>query len=275
MISIIMPSRNEAYLDRTIKDLQEKAGGKIEIIVVLDGYDTERLKGVTYVHHPTPIGMRYAINSAAKLASGKYLMKLDAHCIVAPKFDLQLIADHQDNWIQIPRRFKLDEETWKPIFNEPPIDYEYWIWPFRYEFLSLHGFRWYERGEKRKDIMIDDTLTFQGSFWFMTKDWWNKCDFMNDDGYNELHAQEATYLGNTTWYAGGRVVTNKNTWYSHLHKKKGTRGYNLDRIKQKACYEYSYDHWVNKNKEQFTKLIEKFWPLPNWPENWKERLWKN
>ena len=270
MISIIIPSRSEKYLNRTIKDIQAKATSDIEIIVVLDGYDEERLDGVKYIYHPKPIGMKYAINSGVKLATGEYLMKIDAHCIVSPGFDAQLVSDHRPNWIQIPRRYKLNEEKWEPNFNEF-IDYEYWIWPKRYHPVSLHGFRWSERSKERSDILIDDTLTFQGSFWFMTKDHWDRHDFMNDEGYNELHAQEATYLGNTTWMNGGRVVVNKNTWYCHLH---GKRRYGINTTNREKCYIYSYKHWVTDNEEGFIKLIEKFWPLPNWPQNWKEQLWK-
>lgn len=272
-LSILIPARNEPYLSRTIKDLQNKAIGDIEIIAILDGENAERVEGVKYVYHPEAIGMKYAINSGVEVATGKYLMKIDAHCIVAPGFDEQLIKDHQDNWIQVPRRYRLDEDKWEPVFDDPPIDYEYWIWPFKFPFPSLHGFRWWDRGTARRDAKIDEILTFQGSFWFMTRSWWDKNDFMHDEGYNELHAQEATYLGNTTWNAGGKVMVNKNTWYSHLHKRKGTRGYHLDRDKQKKCYEYSYKHWVMDNKDQFIKLIEKFWPIPNWPSNWKEQLY--
>lgn len=271
MISIIIPSRAEKYLNRTIRDLQAKAETEIEIIVVLEGppVDEERIEGVTYLSNPRPVGMKYAINQAVKIAKGEYLMKIDGHCIVSPGFDKQLIADHQSNWIQIPRRYRLNEEKWEPDFNEI-IDYEYWIWPRNYKPISLHGFRWRDRTEQRKDIMIDDTLTFQGSFWFMTRAWWDKNDFMNDEGYNELHAQEAAYIGNATWMAGGRVVTNKNAWYCHAHLR---RGYGIDRKKREKCYIYSYQHWAVDNKEGFIKLIEKFWPLPNWPENWKERLY--
>lgn len=272
MISIIIPARYEKYLNRTIEDVRSKATTEIEIIVVLDGYDTDRIDGVTYIHNPKPIGMKYGINKAAEVAKGNYIMKLDAHCIVAPGFDKQLLEDHQNNWIQIPRRYKLDEEKWEPITSELPIDYEYWIWPFKFPYPSLHGFRWMERGEKRKKFMIDDTLTFQGSFWFMAREWWDKCDFMHDEGYNELHSQEAAYLGNTTWMNGGRVVVNKNTWYCHLH---GKRGYNINNPNRDKCYIYSYKHWVTDNKDGFIKLIEKFTPIPSWPENWKEKLWKN
>ena len=271
MISIIIPSRSEKYLNRTIKDIQAKAKGDIEIIVVLDGQDEKRLEGVKYIYHPKPIGMKYAINSGVKIATGEYLMKIDAHCIVSPGFDAQLLKDHQPNWIQIPRRYFLNEEIWEPDFNQF-IDYEYWIWPKHYKPVSLHGFKWHERTAQRADIMIDDILTFQGSFWFMTRAWWDKCDFMLDEGYNELHAQEAVYLGNTTWMNEGRVVVNKNAWYCHLY---GKRGYRIDHSNRDKCYIYSYKHWVTDNKEGFIKLIERFWPLPNWPDNWKERLWQN
>ena len=55
----------------------------------------------------------------------------------------------------------------------------------------------------------------------MTRDHWDRHDFMNDEGYNELHAQEAAYIGTATWMDGGRVVVNKNTWYCHRHGKRG------------------------------------------------------
>lgn len=271
MLSIIIPAREESDLNRTIKDLQAKAKREIEIIVILEGSDDERLPGVKYIHNPTAIGMKYAINQGVKIATGEYLMKIDGHCIVSEGFDTQLIKDHQPNWIQIPRRYKLNNEEWKPNFDEF-FDYEYWIWPYKFKPTSLHGFKWHQRTKDRLDIKIDDTLTFQGSFWFMTRQWWDKCDFMNDEGYNELHAQEAVYLGNTTWANGGRVVTNKNVWYCHRHAK---RGYGIDTRRREQCYIYAYKHWVLDDKEGFIKLIEKFWPLPNWPKNWKELLWTN
>ena len=273
MLSILIPSRNEKYLNKTVLDLQAKASGPIEIIVALDGADAERLDGVKYIYFPESIGMKYAINDAAALSTGEYIMKIDAHCIVAPGFDKQLIADHQPNWIQIPRRHPILENEWLPNFTSH-IDYEYWVWPPKYPNASLHGFRWLSRQEERKDILIDDTLTFQGSGWFMSREWWDKCDFMHDEGYNQLHAQEAAYLGTATWLAGGRVVVNKKTWYAHLFKsKQAGRGYHMDEPKRRQCYKYSYQHWVHDNKEGFIKLIEKFWPLPGWPENWKEKLY--
>ena len=92
MISVIIPAFNEPYLQRTIDDLLTKASGDIEIIVVLDGYWPSVLlpdyKNVTVIHRSVQMGMRHAINSAARLAKGQYLMKCDAHCAFEKGFDV-------------------------------------------------------------------------------------------------------------------------------------------------------------------------------------------
>ncbi len=65
MLSIIVPSRNEKYLNKTIDDLLLKAEGDIEIIVVLDGYWPDPIIGdarVHYIHRGSPLGMRAGIS---------------------------------------------------------------------------------------------------------------------------------------------------------------------------------------------------------------------
>lgn len=272
MVSIIIPSRNEKYLERTVNDVLSKAQGDIEVIVILDGYDTTRVDGVVYIHNKLPMGMRASIVSASKIAKGKFLMKLDAHCIVDEGFDIKLAKDCQDNMVVIPRRHKLDEEKWevKPEY----IDYEHFIYPPKFNPASLHGFRWDERQKDRASILIDDNLTFQGSCWFMKKSHFEKHKLLQDPGYCGVPNQEAEEIGLTTWLSGGRVVTNKNTWYAHWFKGKSGRGYHLDNWSATECYKYSYNKWVMENKEGFIKLIEKFMPISGWSSNWKEKLWE-
>src|SRR3990167_4131766 len=98
LVSIIIPARNEQYLGKTVEDLLTKAVGEIEIIAVLDGYwpdpklaDNDRL---ILIHRGTPLGMRPAINAAAAIAHGKYLMKCDAHCMFALRYDQTLKDDY-------------------------------------------------------------------------------------------------------------------------------------------------------------------------------------
>jgi len=68
-------------------------------------------------------------------------------------------------------------------------------------------------------------------------------------------------------------MVNKNCWYAHLHKgKKYGRMYDLNWEEKKAGDAYSYDFFVNQNREAFVALVEKFMPLPNFPKNWKDYL---
>lgn len=273
MLSIVIPSKNEPYLEKTIQGLLDNAMGEIEIIVALDGYNPpERNPRVKYIHHEKGVGMREAINSCVAESKGEYLMKIDAHCIVAKGFDQRLINDHQPDWIQIPRRYSLDVEKWER--GDKVVDYEHWIYPLKYSPPSLHGFRSLERQEQRKDIMVDETMTFQGSCYFITRKYWDELNLLKDERYGTLPAQEATYIGNTVWKAGGKVMVNKNTWYAHWFKGKDHgRGYFMDRGLQRDCYAFSYNHWLNDNKEEFIKIVERFMPIPDWPSNWREKLW--
>ena len=277
MLTVIIPSKNEKFLDNTIRDVLENATGEIEVLPVLDGYETEEIDDprVTYVKLP-PTGhskKRQGINLAVSEAKGEYVMSLDAHCLVAKGFDEQLIKDHKPNWVQVPRRHRLDAEKWclqSQGDGRPPIDYEYIMYPPRFKpMLGFHGFKWDARTKERADIMIDDILTFQGSCWFMTKEWFNKCGFM-DLRYMGW-GQEAEELSFTTWQNGGEVKINKNTYYAHLHKgKKYGRMYFMSRDENRKSYKYSYERW--KDDPTFEKLINKFMPMPNWSNNWKEEL---
>jgi hypothetical protein len=285
MISITIPSRNEIFLKKTIEDVLEKAKGEIEVFPVLDGYDIpeeERVKDprVFYVkfEKKSYTQKRQAINKMVnELSHGEFVMSLDAHCMMAPGFDVQLAKDHQPNWVQIPRRHRLDAENWviEEKLDRPPIDYEYTMFPRKWRPPSLHGFRWDERTIERQDIPIDETMHFQGSCWFMTKDWFQKNGFMQIEGYTGW-GQEAEEIGLTTWKNGGQVMTNKNTWYAHLHKgAKYGRMYSMPNSDVKKSYDYSYNYWVLQNKEFFVSYIKKFWPVPNWPENWQEQLYNS
>ncbi|PJE65244.1 hypothetical protein COU91_02700 [Candidatus Saccharibacteria bacterium CG10_big_fil_rev_8_21_14_0_10_47_8] len=131
MVSIIIPSRSQQFLQQTVDDLLAKAEGEIEIIVILDGYwpnpvlkDDAR---VVILHHGLVhdnVGMRGSINTGLDIARGEYIMKIDEHCMVDQGYDAKLAADCEDNWVVIPRRYRLDAENWKVIEDgRPPIDY--------------------------------------------------------------------------------------------------------------------------------------------------------
>jgi len=276
ILSVIIPSRCELFLDKTIKDVLEKATGEIEIIPVLDGYDCPRIEDprVKYIHFEKGKGKRQGINEAVRQSKGNYVMSLDAHCMMAKGFDTQLTKDHKPNWVQVPRRHRLDAENWclQPQGDKrPPIDYEYLMFPPNFNPVCFHGFKWDARTLERWNILIDDTIEIQGSCWFMEKEWFNKMGFM--DLKYQGWGQEGEEVSFTTWTNGGEVKTNKNTWYAHLHKgQKYGRMYFLDKEMCKRSYEYSYERW--RKDPKFHELINKFMPLPKWPSNWRELLCK-
>ena len=282
MLTVIIPSRTERFLNNTIRDILKNARGEFEIFPVLDGYEPDELvvdPRVRYIRLPQVkfTQKRHGINKGVEMSSGEYVMSLDAHCMVAEGFDLQLAKDHQPDWVQIPRRNRLDAENWclqTQSDDRPPIDYEYTMWPLKFDPYGLHGFKWDEKTLKRWDIPIDETMHFQGSCWFMTKDYFKHLKLMQIEGYSGW-GMEAEEIFMKVRRDGGKTITNKNTWYAHLHKgPKYGRMYFMTRQSQRDCNRFAYNYWVIENKPIFIQHIEAFWPLPGgWPHDWKKQLW--
>jgi glycosyltransferase involved in cell wall biosynthesis len=288
-VSIIIPSRNERFLAPTVADLCAKARGDIEIIPVCEGYwpgdpanwPNPRLiddPRVIILHHGQALGMRPAINHAARIARGEYLMKLDGHCMVAEGFDEALKADCADDWVVVPRRFPLDPETWT-IKPDPkyPVDAHYLSFPYQRPDdceCGLHGTVWRERTQARQDVLIDDEMSSQGSCWFMSRKMWPRIGPLDIEHYGTF-IQEFQEVGMKAWLGGGAVKVNKKTWYAHLHKgQKYGRGYSWSSNEHKRGHDYTTDHWMHDRWPERTRdlawLVEKFWPVPTWPDNWAE-----
>ena len=276
-VSIIIPSRNEQFLPQTVADLFAKAAGPIEIIVVLDGYWPEpslpNYDNLVIIHRGQARGMRPAINAAAAIAKGDYLMKSDAHCMFGEGFDEILKADCHDDWIVIPRRKRLDAENWcEQDVGKIPVDYEF-ISPSQDR--GIKGQIWTQRAIDRKDILIDENLSFQGSCWFATRKHWDWLGGMNPKGYGQF-VREAQELGLKTWLGGGKVMVNKKTFYCHLHKgRRFGRGYFLDKSEVDAGNKYCDDFWMNnrwkERKHNIEWLIDRFWPVPTWDQEWMDK----
>ncbi len=290
MVSIIISSRVDQYLQQTIDDLLAKAEGEIEIIVVLDGYwpnpiirDDPRVIILHQGMIHDNIGMRGAINTASEVANGEYIMKIDEHCMVDQGFDVKLAADCEDDWVVIPRRYRLDADNWQIVEDgRPPIDYMYLAYPYERPYdrnCGLHGSEW--KRPERDHILIDDTMSWQGSCWFLKKSYWDKLLYPLDDKNYGPFTQEAQEIGNKVWLSGGRLVVNKKTWYAHFHKGSKGKGYGFSREqyrRHEAAKErgrlYCIEYWLNTKdyKHDFEWLLQKFWPVPTWPEDWKERI---
>jgi hypothetical protein len=278
MVSVIIAARNEKYLEQTIRNILENAEGEIEIIAELDGYlpDPKIDLGddrVVFIHHKESIGQRQCINHGAKIAKGKYIMKLDAHCAVDKGFDVKLAKDCEYDWTVIPRMYNLNIETFEPKFHKR-TDYMYISSPnaekpFRAQY--------YGSKQPKNDIMIDDTMCNMGPGWFMHKDRYWELDGM-DEGHGGW-GQMGIEVSCKAWLSGGRQVVNKNTWFAHWFRggsydEKFSPGfpYKISGNDQERARRYSRDLWLNnkwpKQKRKFEWLVNKFNP-PTWNGEYK------
>lgn len=279
MISVIIPARNERFLQPTISDVLAKAWGEIEVVAVLDGYwpdppllDDSRLR---IVHRGQVRGMRAGINAGVAIARGEFIMKLDAHCMVEEGFDLKLAADCADDWVVVPRRKRLDAENWcVQDAGKPDVDYEYLSYPDNpadFGGPGLNGRIWTQRIIERRDVEIDENMSFQGSGWFMRKTYFEFLELMDESSYGPFW-NEAQEVGFKAWLSGGKVMTNKRTWYAHLHKGKVYgRGYHLNSewLTQGATFTKKWMGPIGtawrKQTLPFSWLVEHFSPIPGWP----------
>jgi hypothetical protein len=162
-----------------------------------------------------------------------------------------------------------------------PIDYEFLSYPYwKADHYGIHGTRWGERTKQRlnkPEFEIDDNMSFQGSCWFTTREHFlQRIGGLQEEGYGTFIG-EPQEIGMKTWLGGGRLVTNKKTWYAHLHKgKRFGRGYSVSRRGLREGNIYSVQYWMTnawpERVHDIEWLVEKFWPVPSWPED--RSLWR-
>jgi len=275
----------ELYLNKTTLNVLENAEGDIEVIVILDGWEpSSRIdsKKVIYIKHEESEGQRHSINEGVLKSTGNYMMKLDAHCAVGKGFDRILIRDCEYDMTMIPAMFNLDVATWQPkYFND-------WDFSIRKGKLNCYMFIGWKDGrmralyypgpvrkelhDKGKNKPVDDTMCCMGPAFFMHTD-----RFWELGGCDEGHGQwgqQGVEVSCKAWLSGGRLVTNKNTWFAHFFRGGGVPvGHNSGfpyHIAQRAidkARDYSEDLWLNdkwpKQKRTMEWFVKKFNP-PTW-----------
>jgi len=286
-LTVIIPARNEIYLQRTIEDVLANSTADTEIIAVCDGYwpdppinDHPR---VNIIHHSEARGQRQSINEAARIAHGKYLMKLDAHCAVAPGFDSALIAPYENGELTeadttIPRMYNLDVKSWQPKyiddFNEAlkhgkVHDYMYIGFNEKNELRTLY----YDATDAKLNYRLhqnpkelDEIMSCMGCSFFLSKE-----RYWQQGGADESHGswgQQAVEVALKAWLSGGRLMVNKRTWFAHWFRASdGGFPYPIGGREIARAREYSKELWTgNKWPGQVRKLnwlVDKFNP-PGW-----------
>ena len=284
-LSIVLPAYAEPFLNNTIRSILDNTSDTTEIVPVIDGYEPEsliedeRVRPVIFKHNR---GMRKAINVGVLASRGKYVMKMDSHCAVCGGFD-KIVEDMQKNWLMVPRRKSLNEETWGVDKRRIVRDYHYFNFPQKLYYGYYMGPASYRGPKDHKKILIDDTMTFQGSCWLADREYFLENILPLDDreeAYGNFYHEHGE-IGLKYWLKGGAVKINKKYWYAHLSKRKHhykaglfARRYKKNKHSPHA-HAYLIKHWLDNEeqglKHEFSWLVEKFWPLSGWPEDWQEK----
>jgi glycosyltransferase involved in cell wall biosynthesis len=288
MLTICIPARHEIYLDRCVDDIYKHATGEIEVIVVYDDYWPSPIlgdrPGLIQIHHGKRRGMRAAINAAAEIGRGDYLMKVDAHCAFPEGFDEMLTAECDGDWLVTPRRYSLVSDTWSIKLDKPAVFYEYLSYPYENgEMVGLHArYWWKERDRARKAYDIDENMSFQGSCWLMPMAYFRRLIYPMDIEHYGLFVGEPQEIGLKVWLSGGRCMLNKKVWYSHLWKGQPYRdlyrqmyGKQYSRVGHTDFVmgnKYSTEFWFNNypfpgRVHDLAWLVDRFAPVPTWPED--------
>jgi len=289
--SIIIPSRKEKYLSKTIDDVFAKATGEIEVIVVMDGpteyplpKDRPNLK---FINKPKSEGLRPAIKDASYVATGKYLLKMDAHSMVSEGFDEVLKKDCEDDWVVVSRYYPLDPKAWERNCKRH-YDYFYLGCPWaNHRIFSFLDVPWRSRDSARKNIIIDETMAIQASLWIMTADHFhNRLGDLDVERWGTWSCEQQE-ISLKTWLGGGKVMVNKNVWNAHYERELTERQALAPEYTRRddAFRHRDFARYFLRNKwegqiHKFDWLIDKFWPLPTpstvrqgekypWPDDWR------
>ena len=298
-LSVLIPSRNEAYIKNTVDNLLENIRGDTQIIIICDGcWPVTPIPDhpkVVVIHFTEPVGQRAAVNYGAKLSRAEYIMKLDAHCAVDEGFDVKITSNIDYDWTVVPRLYNLHAFDWvcdkcgdtkyqgptpkacekcgieyrKNMLWEPRFNRRSDFMRFDSEMLFQYWLRYERRPEGQGDIC--DVMGNLGACWVMhRKRYWEL------EGLDEAHGgwgQLGTEISCKTWLSGGRQIVNKTTWYSHMFRTQGgdfSWPYPITSGQVNKARKYSRALWRNDAWNKATKklqwLVEKFAPVPGWEE---------
>ena len=258
-ISVIIPAHKEPYLQKTIDSLHETSKDAIDVIVVLDDYwPDEPLENCTWIHAPYEVGMRSAINMGVSQSRSKYIMKCDGHCLFKKHWDAIFIRDCQPDWVLVPMLYGLHPDVWQRFGHRREF--------FLINRDNFRGGDWPRYAERCEGQKLCDLMTFQGSCWFMEKQWYETIGGEDDINYGN-GGREAQEISIKTWTMGGRCVLDRNLWYGHWRKPREhstIRRANRDKSRKFILRTYRDD-------PKFKELLERFKPVPSWDIPLEER----
>lgn len=291
-LSIVIPSRLEEFLSKTVEDLLAHTSDKTEILVGLDGYDEPNLP-----YHPRlrvlkvseSIGQRALQNRLVEMSTAKYVAKTDAHCAFDEDFDTKMLARMEDDITLVAVMRNLHIFDWVCDFCEARIYQgpepqdcpechstpnkfnKQIVWVPKtnpqssaYRFNKNLQFKYFpELRSKLPKEGLQETMSLQGSFFMCTREkYWELG--LCDTSWGSW-GQQGSEVALKTWLSGGRVLCNFDTWYSHLFRTQQgfsfpypMNGNDQERARKISQELFLNDKW-DKAIHPLSWLLEKFW----------------
>lgn len=301
-LSILIPSRNEMFLSKTIESILENIEADTEVIVVLDGQVADppipQHERVNIITVSKSIGQRAATNLACKLSKAKYVMKVDAHCSFDKGFDRKMIEAFKvagDNVTMVPVMRNLWAFDWKCYhcgwkkYQGPTPDKcpqceksdrirRKMVWIGKnnpqstsYCFDSTPHFQYFEDWKHREPYISDkkekgltETMSLQGSCWMITREKYWELEIC-DEKFGSWGSQ-GIEVATKTWLSGGKVMVNHSTWYAHMFRTQGG--------------DFSFPYRITPKEQEKAKayarnlFFEGNWPKQVRPLSWLvEKFW--
>ena len=299
-LTIVIPARNEEFVKNTVEDILKNKRGNTDIIVGLDGQwanpPIQDHPDLTIVYYPESIGQRAITNQCVKLSNAKYIMKLDAHCALDEGFDVKMIEAFKetgDNVVMAPLMRNLWVFDWKCYtcgfriyqdkdnicppnkrHSEPVKMKKKMLWIAKenpkstaYCFDTVPHFQYHGEQARKQVEDIAETMSLQGSCFMLTREkYWelNVCD----ETFGSWGSQ-GIEVACKFWLSGGRVLTNKKTWYAHCFRTKNVFGFPYPTPRgvesgRRFAKELFFNQKWEKQSKPMSWLVEKFWPVKGW-----------
>lgn len=312
-LSIIVPGRNEQFMFHTVDDLLAHTSEETEIIAICDEYWPEpplvQHPRLQVVHFGKSVGQRAATNYGASLSRAKYIAKIDAHCSVDEGFDVKLLELMEPDMTMIPSMHRLEAFAWhcdgcgerveqgsKPTECKECKGKDFsiiMVWQPRFQYPATVTWRFdasfhfqYWRQHRRSDRFkaqeptgIAETPTCIGACFLMERErFWELGGMDEGHGGGPGWGQYGVELAMKAWLSGGRMVTNLNTWFSHMFRtsnfsKNGESSWPYE-ISQKSIdtarkhsRELCLSNGWPKQTRPLSWLIEHFAPFPEWDDD--------
>ena len=302
-LAVIIPGRNEEFISKTVEGVLKAKRGNTEVIAGLDetwaNPPLEDHPDLTIIHYSESIGQRAMGNRCVSLTKARLIMKLDAHSIVSEGFDIELLKGFEKlgkDVVQVPVLYNLHafdrvcpkckhriyqgpepincekcgttmtrEMIWKPRFNRKSEFY-------RFDTTLHFQYNGIRKKKVSNDEIYPETMSIQGSCFVVSREkyWeWN----LGDENYGSW-GNQGSQVACSAWLSGGRVVTNRKCWYSHMFRTQGgsfgfpypQSGRQVENARKYSRKLFIENTW-SKQIYPLSWLIEKFRPLNNGAKN--------